>query len=142
KQLAWAKDPQGVPLAATALAYPSEAVQGMAALALAEYGRPMGDGARDSLLAALKKAGPGAKPQIGWALVVLGDTRALDDVMQLYRLGHLAKVQRLGGGTAFNPDKIVNLIGIDKLVTMAGDESASVRQLVATVLSAHAEAKY
>jgi HEAT repeat protein len=142
KQLAWAKDPQGVPLAATALAFPSDAVQGMAALALAEYGRPMGDGAKDSLLAALKKAGPGAKPQIGWALVVLGDTRALDDVMQLYRLGHFAKVQRLGGGSAFNPDKIVNLIGIDKLVTMAGDPSASVRQLVATVLSQNADPKY
>jgi HEAT repeat protein len=142
KQLAWAKDPQGVPLAATALSYPSEAVQGMAALALAEYGRPMADGAKDSLLAALKTAGAGAKPQIAWALVVLGDTRALDDVMNLYRLGHLSKVQRLGGGIAFNPDKIVNLIGVDKLATMADDKSAAVRQLVATVLSAHAEAKY
>jgi HEAT repeat protein len=142
KQLAWAKDPQGVPLAASALAYPSEAVQGMAALALAEYGRPMGDGAKDSLLAALKTAGAGAKPQIAWALVVLGDTRALDDVMNLYRLGHLAKVQRLGGGIAFNPDKIVNLIGVDKLATMADDKSGSVRQLVATVLSQHADSKY
>ena len=142
KQLAWAKDPQGVPLAASALADPSEAVQGMAALALAEYGRPMGDGARDSLLAALPKAGPGAKPQIAWALVVLGDTRALDEVMKLYRLGHLSKVQRLGGGSAFDPNKIVNLIGIDKLATMANDESASVRQLVATVLSSNADAKW
>ncbi|HEY3500022.1 MAG TPA: HEAT repeat domain-containing protein [Polyangiaceae bacterium] len=142
KQLAWARDPQGVPLAAAALSFPSEAVQGMAALALAEYGRPMGDGAKDSLLAALPKAGPGAKPQIAWALVVLGDTRALDEVLKLYRLGHLAKVQRLGGGSAFDPDKIVNLIGIEKLATMAGDESASVRQLVATVLSSNADPKW
>jgi len=142
KQLAWAKDPQGVPLAATALAYPSDAVQGMAALALAEYGHPMADGAKDSLLAALKTVGAGAKPQVAWAEVVLGDTRATDDIMNLYRLGHLSKVQRLGGGIAFNPDKIVNLIGIDKLATMAGDQSAAVRQLVATVLSDHAEAKY
>ncbi len=142
KQLAWERDPQGVPAAAAALAYPSEAVQGMAAVALAEYGRPMADGARDSLLAAFAKAGPGARPQIAWALVVLGDTRALDEVMKLYRLGHLAKVQRLGGGIAFDPNKIVNLIGIDKLATMANDESAAVRQLVATVLSDHAEPKY
>jgi HEAT repeat protein len=142
KQLAWAKDPQGVPAAAAALAYPSEAVQGMAAVALAEYGRPMGDGARDSLLAALPKAGPGAKPQIAWALVVLGDTRALDEVLKLYRLGHLSKVQRLGGGIAFDPTRIVNLLGVDKLATMANDESSAVRQLVATVLSQHAEPKY
>jgi len=142
KQLAWARDPQGVPAAAAALAYPSEAVQGMAAVALAEYGRPMGDGARDSLLAALKTAGPGARPQIAWALVALGDTRALDEVMKLYRLGHLAKVQRLGGGIAFDPNKIVTLIGIDKLATMAGDESGAVRQLVATVLSSSADPKW
>jgi len=142
KQLAWARDPQGVPAAAAALTYPSEAVQGMAAVALAEYGRPMGDGARDNLLAALKTAGPGARPQIAWALVALGDTRALDEVMKLYRLGHLAKVQRLGGGIAFDPNKIVNLIGIDKLATMANDESAAVRQLVATVLSSSADAKW
>jgi HEAT repeat protein len=142
KQLAWAKDPQGVPLAAAALSYPSEAVQGMAALALAEYGRPMGDGAKDSLLAALPKAGPGAKPQIAWSLVVLGDTRATDEILKLYRLGHLSKVQRLGGGSAFDPTKIVSLLGIEKLATMANDESASVRQLVATVLSANADPKW
>ncbi|HEY8943632.1 MAG TPA: HEAT repeat domain-containing protein [Polyangiaceae bacterium] len=142
KQLAWQRDPQGVPLAAAALAYPSEAVQGMAAVALAEYGRPMGEGARDALLAALKTAGPGAKPQIAWALVVLGDTRAFDEVMQLYRIGHLARVQRLGGGVAFDPNKIVSLVTLDKLASMAGDESSSVRQLVATVLSDNAEAKW
>jgi HEAT repeat protein len=142
KQLAWARDPEGVPLAAAALAVPSEPLQGMAALALTEYGRPMADGARDNLLAALPNAGPGAKPQIAWALVALGDQRALDEVLKLYRLGHLAKVQRLGGGSAFDPMKIVNLIGIDKLATMAGDESSSVRQLVATVLSQNADPKW
>jgi HEAT repeat protein len=142
KQLAWAKDPEGVKAAIDALAYPTEPMQAMAATALAEYGRPMGEPARDALLAALKKAGPGAKPQIAWALVVLGETRALDDVMQLYRLGHLSKVQRLGGGVAFDTDKIVQLISLDKLASMAGDESAAVRQLVATVLSSNAEPKW
>lgn len=142
KQLAWAKDPQGVQLAIQALSDPSEAVQGMAATALAEYGRPLGEPAKDALLAALKTAGPGAKPQIGWALVVLGDSRAFDDVMQLYRLGHLSKVQRLGGGVAFDPNKIVGLVTLDKLATLAGDESPAVRQLVATVLSDNAEPKW
>lgn len=142
KQLAWARDPEGVPLAAKALASPSEPVQGMAALALAEYGRPMGEGAKDTLLAALKTVGSGAKPQVAWALVVLGDARAFDDVMVLYRLGHLAKVQRLGGGNAFDPHKIVSLITLDKLAGMADDQSPAVRQLVATVLSNTGDARW
>jgi HEAT repeat protein len=142
KQLAWAKDPQGVPLAAAALSSPSDAVQGMAALALAEYGRPMGEGAKDALLAALKTVGPGAKPQVAWALVVLGDTRAFDDVMALYRLGHLSKVQRLGGGNAFDPNRIISLISLDKLAAMADDKSPAVRQLVATVLSGTGDSRW
>lgn len=142
KQLAWNKDPEGVKAAIDALGYPTEPMQAMAATALAEYGRPMGEPGRDALLAALKKAGPGAKPQIAWALVVLGETRALDDVMALYRLGHLSKVQRLGGGVAFDTDKIVQLISLDKLAALAGDESPAVRQLVATVLSSNAEPKW
>ncbi|HYO96157.1 MAG TPA: HEAT repeat domain-containing protein, partial [Polyangiaceae bacterium] len=139
KQLAWAKDPAGVNLAIKALSYPSEAVQAMAATALAEYGRPMGEPAKDALLAALPKAGPGAKPQIAWALVVLGDARAFDEVMKLYRLGHLSKVQRLGGGVGFDPSRIVGLVSLDKLASLASDESPAVRQLVATVLSENAE---
>lgn len=142
KQLAWAKDPAGVNLAIKALSYPSEAVQAMAATALAEYGRPMGEPAKDALLAALPKAGPGAKPQIAWALVVLGDARAFDEVMKLYRLGHLSKVQRLGGGVGFDPSRIVGLVSLDKLASLASDESPAVRQLVATVLSENAESKW
>lgn len=142
KQLAWAKDPAGVNLAIKALSYPSEAVQAMAATALAEYGRPMGEPAKDALLTALPTAGPGAKPQIAWALVVLGDSRAFDEVMKLYRLGHLSKVQRLGGGVGFDPSRIVGLVSLDKLATLASDESPAVRQLVATVLSENAEAKW
>lgn len=142
KQLAWAKDPEGVNLAIKALSYPSDPIQSMAATALAEYGRPMGEPAKDALLAALKTAGKGAKPQIAWALVVLGDTRALNDVLALYRLGHLSTVQRLGGGTAFDPQKIVGLMSLDQLAGMAGDESPAVRQLVATVLSDNAEPKW
>jgi HEAT repeat protein len=142
KQLAWAKDPAGVQLAIDALNVPSEPLQGMAALALAEYGRPLGEPGKDALLAALKKAGPGAKPQIAWALVVLGEPRAFDDIMVLYRAGSLSKVQRLGGGVAFDPDRIVQLVSLDKLASMAGDDSPAVRQLVATILSQNAEPKW
>lgn len=142
KQLAWAKDPEGVNLAIASLAVPSEPIQGMAALALAEYGRPLGEPAKEALLAALPKAGPGAKPQIAWALVVLGEARAFDDIMKLYRDGLLSKVQRLGGGTAFDPERMVQLVSLDKLASMAGDQSAAVRQLVATILSRNAEPKW
>lgn len=142
KQLAWAKDPAGVDAAIAALKAQSEPVQAMAAVALAEYGSPAADKARGPLLEALKTAGPGAKPQMAWALVVLGESQAFEQVMQLYRLGHLSQVQRLGGGIAFDPERIVKLVSLDKLATMAGDESPAVRQLVATVLSRNAEPKF
>lgn len=142
KQLAWAKDPAGVDAAIAALKEPSDPLRAMAATALAEYGSPLADKAKDALLETLKQAGPGSKPQVAWALVVLGDGRALDEVMKLYRIGHLSKVQRLGGGVAFDPEKLVKLAGIDKLATMAGDSSDAVRQLVATVLSRVADPKY
>lgn len=142
KQLAWAKDPAGVGLAIQALNDLNEPVRAMAATALAEYGSPAADAARGPLLAALKTAGGGSKPQIAWALVVLGETRAFDEVMKLYRLGHLSQVQRLGGGVAFDPEKMVKLVSLDKLATLAGDESGAVRQLVATVLSRNAEPRF
>jgi len=88
KQLAWAKSPAGVQLAIDALTVPVGAAAG--------HGRPRRspstavrsvEPSKDALLAALKKAGPGAKPQIAWALVVLGEPRAFDDIMVLYRAG-------------------------------------------------------
>ena len=142
KQLAWAKDPEGVTLAAKALTDLNEGVQADAAMCLASYGTPLGDPAKDALLAALKTAGPGARPQIAWALIELGDTRAFDQVMVLYRAGHLSQVQRMGGGIAFDPEKITSLVSLDKLAAMAGDESGAVRQLVATVLSRNAAPKF
>jgi HEAT repeat protein len=142
KQLAWALDPEGVNLAIKSLSVPSEPVQAMAATALAHYGLPLAEPAKPALLQALKTAGPGAKPQIAWALVVLKESAAFDDVMALYRLGHLAKVQRLGSGVAFDPNLLAELASLDKLASLAGDESPAVRQLVATVLSAKAEPKW
>jgi HEAT repeat protein len=142
KQLAWAKDPEGVAFAIQGLKDVRVPVQGMAAQALAEYGSPLADQAKPALLAALKEADAGAKPQIAWALVELGESAAFPTIMSLYKLGHLSKVQRLGGGLAFDPDKIVKLISLDELAGLAGDESDAVRQLVATVLSRHANPKY
>ena len=62
--------------------------------------------------------------------------------MDLYRKGHLSKVQRLGGGTAFNPEDIAKLVSLDQLAAMAGDENESVRQLIANILSRNAAPKF
>lgn len=142
KQLAWARDPDGVGLAAKALQDQNDGVQADAATALAYYGTPLADAAKPALLAALKTVGEGARPQVAWALVELNETSAFEQIMKLYRAGHLSQVQRLGGGVAFNPDKLAAMVSTDKLATMAGDESPAVRQLVATVLSRVAEPRF
>lgn len=142
KQLAWENDPNGVDLAIKALSDIEQPMRAHAATVLAEYGSPAADKARQPLLKAFAEAGPESKPQIAWALVVLGEKSATDQIMALYRAGHLSQVRTLDGAPAFNPNKLVNLIGIDKLATMAGDESGAVRQLAATVLSRHAKPAY
>jgi HEAT repeat protein len=142
KQLAWARDPRGVDAAIAALTSPEEKLRAQAATALAEYGLPDAEKARGPLLAALKEAKPESQPQIAWALVELGEPEAFDEVMSLYRLGHLSQVQRLDGATAFDPYKIVALVSLDKFAELHSDESPAVRQLVATVLSRNPSPKY
>ena len=92
KQLAWAKDSERRAVVRGAL----NSSEGAAASHGRDGARGVrqsagATGAKDALLARLKTAGPGAKPQIGWALVALGDSRAFDDVMALYRIGHLSR---------------------------------------------------
>ncbi len=142
KRLAWAEDPAGIDLAIAALKDPEQKIRSQAALALIEYGSPAADKSKPALLAALKEAGPESKPQIAWALVVLKEASAFAEIMSLYRAGHLSKVQKLGGGLAFDPEKVVELISVDQLASMHNDESPAVRQLVATVLSRQADPKY
>src|SRR4029079_6303804 len=81
------------------------------------------------------------KPQITWALVELGEKSAVKTVLEEYRAGHLAQVQTLDKANVFDPNKLVALVGVDELANMAKDPSPAVRQLVATVLSRHAETK-
>lgn len=142
KQLAWAHDPEGVRLATMALTDIQQTIRAQAARALAEYGSPAADTSKDALLKALKEAGKESKPQIGWTLVVLNEKRAIKDVMDMYRAGFLSTVLKLDDSVAFDPNLLVQLIGIDQLATMYGDPSPAVRQLVATVLSRHAQPAY
>jgi HEAT repeat protein len=141
-QVAWAKDAQSIPVIIKALESNDARVRGTAASALLEYGTPAADAAKPALLKALKEADSSNRPQITWALASLREASAFDEVMAEYRAGHLATVQRLDGNPAFDPDVLAKMVPLDRLATMASDESDSVRQLVATVLSREADAKY
>lgn len=142
KNLAWAKDPQGVDLAIAALKNPEQTVRAQAATALAEYGSPAADKAKPALIQAFSEAQAESRPQIAWALVELGEPSTLDKVMEVYRVGHLASVKKLSGAPAFDPEKLVALLGLDKLAALHADESPAVRQLAATALSRNAEKKF
>ncbi|AKT37033.1 HEAT repeat domain-containing protein [Chondromyces crocatus] len=141
-QLAWADDPEGPVIATKALEQKDHRIRGVASQVLAHYGSPRADGAKTMLLQVLKEADESDKPQIVWALAVLKEPAAFQDAMGEYRKGHLAKVERLGGGVAFDPEKLASMVSLDELAKLATDESASVRQLVATVVSRNPEPKW
>ena len=141
-QLAWADDPAGVDFATKALAVGNHRVNGVAAQVLAYYGSPRADAAKPALLAALQKADDSDRPQIVWALVELKEPQVFQQAMTQYRAGFLSKVERLGGGPAFDTEKLSKLVSLDELAKLADDQSSSVRQLVATVLSRNAESKW
>src|SRR4029079_4247662 len=117
-------------------------IRGVAAQVLAYFGSPDGDSGKDPLQKALIESDDSDRPQIAWALVTLHDPRVFDKAMELYRRGHLTKVQRLGGGPAFNPEEIAKLVTLDTLAGMAGDENESVRQLIANIISRNAAPKF
>ena len=141
-QLAWNHDQPGLPLIIKGLSSASHAVRGTAATALLEYGSPAADSAKPALLKALKESDASDKPQVAWSLASVHEQSAFDDVMAEYRAGHLAKVQRLDGNPAFDPELLASMVSLDKLAGLAGDPSESVRQLVATVLSRNADPKW
>jgi HEAT repeat protein len=141
-QLGWEGDKTAIPLAIKALSQVDHRIRGIAAQVLAYFGTPDADAGKDALQKALLEADDSDRPQITWALVTLHDPRVFDKAMDLYRKGHLSKVQRLGGGPAFNPEDIARLVTLDALAGMAGDENESVRQLIANIISRNAQPKY
>jgi HEAT repeat protein len=141
-QLAWAEDPETVNLAGKSLAQPDHRVKGVAAQVLAHIGSPKADAAKPALLAALKEADGSDRPQIVWSLVTLKEPQVFKAAMEQYRAGFLSKVERLGGGTAFDPELLAGLVPLEEFAKLADDPSASVRQLLATILSRNAEPKW
>ncbi len=141
-QLAWANDPAGIALATKGLSSVDRKVRGTAAQALLEYGSPAADSAKPALLVALKDSTEADRPQIAWALAALHESSAFDEVMKDYRAGKLSSVQRLDKSPAFDPDTLASMVPIEKIASFSADESESVRQLVATVLSRLADPKF
>lgn len=141
-QLAWLDDKDAIPLAIQALTQQDHRIRGIAAQVLASFGTPAADSAKPALLKAFLESDASDEPQIAWALVALREESALDKVLKVYRAGHLAKVQRVGGGSAFDPEMLARMAPADKWATMVTDESPSVRQLAATILSKNANPKY
>lgn len=141
-QLAWADDPETVALATKAAAQQDRKVRGVAAQVLTHFGSPKADAARPVLLEALKTADDSDRPQLVWALVALKEPAVFQQAMDQYRKGFLSKVERLGGGVAFEPERLSSLVSLDELAKLAEDQSASVRQLVATVLSRNPDPKW
>ncbi|HWL88339.1 MAG TPA: HEAT repeat domain-containing protein, partial [Polyangiaceae bacterium] len=141
-ELAWAHDPAGLDLLIKGLASDDHRVRGTAAQAILEYGSPGADAAKPALIKALQDADSSDKPQISWALASLHESTAFEAVLAEYRLGHLSKVQRLDGIPAFDPDVLAAMVPLEKLASFASDDSESVRQLIATVLSRTGDAKW
>jgi HEAT repeat protein len=140
--LAWAKDKPSISSMINGLSSADHTVRGTAAMALVDFGSPDADAAKPVLLKALGESDSSDKPQICWALVALKEPSAFDAVLAEYKLGHLAQVQRLDGFPAFDAEKLAGLVSLDKIASLAGDESDSVRQLVATTLSKNADPKW
>lgn len=141
-QLAHLKDEEAIPLAVKALDRGDPNINRAAATVLAHFGPTKAESGKAPLLKALEKATDADKPQIVWALVALGEPKVFPTAMDMYREGKLAEVSRLGGGRAFDVDKLADLVSLDELSKMAGDESSAVRQLVATKLSKNPDPKW
>jgi HEAT repeat protein len=141
-ELAWAHDSEGLQSIILGLTSDDHRVRGTAAQALLEYPVEQASLAKAALLKALTEADDSDKPQICWALAVIRAGEAFDAVLAEYRLGHLAKVQKLDQNPAFDSEVLANMVPIDKIATLASDPSDSVRQLVATDLSRSGDAKW
>ncbi|MBP9113003.1 MAG: HEAT repeat domain-containing protein [Polyangiaceae bacterium] len=153
-ELAWAKDPDAVPLLIKGLGATDHAVRGRAAQALLEYGLPpavpgVAEQVKPALLKAFKESDASDKPQIAWALAVFKESSIFPEILNLYLDGHLEKVQRLDEGMAFDAETFAELVPLEKWASLIDDpvltkkpNFESVKQLVATSLSRTGDDKW
>ncbi len=141
-QLAWLDDKGVIPIATKALEQQDHRIRGVAAQVLAKFGTPAADAAKPVLAKAMQESDASDEPQLGWALIAVNHQPSLDRVLKVYRAGHLAKVQRIGGGSAFDPELLSKMAPPESWAKLAADESPSVRQLVAIILSSNAQPRF
>jgi HEAT repeat protein len=141
-QLSLLNDKSVVAEAATALGSIDHRVRGTAAQALVSIGLPDAEPARAALMKAFREADSSDKPQISWALVALNEKSLFKEILEIYKAGHLASVQRIGGGRAFDIESFARMASPDEWSAFAEDPNDSVRQLVAGILSKTGDKKY
>jgi HEAT repeat protein len=130
RNLAHFKDQQSIPLFIKELET-AGIVRRAAALALAGIGSPAADPAKPKLLEVLPKSDEKDKPQVVWALAVLREPAASDEILKEFTSG------RLQAQPGFDPQIITKAIGIAKLSSpeLTAHKEKSVRALVAMALS-------
>ncbi len=131
-----------IALATKGLADIDHRVRGVAAQVVAAVGLPGADGARAATVKAFAEAKAEDKPQLAWALVALNEKSAFPKVLEVYKAGHLASVQRLGGGTAFDLEAFAAMQSPTEWANLVGDPNDAVRQLVAGILSKTGDKRY
>jgi HEAT repeat protein len=141
-QLTFLEDKEVVPLAVKALSNVDHRARGVAAQALATIGLPAADQARAALVKAFTDANDADKPQIAWALVVINEKPLWKPIMEVYKAGHLAGVERVGGGRAFDPELLSAMATPDEWAALSEDPNEAVKQLVAGILSRTGDKKY
>jgi HEAT repeat protein len=141
-QLYFLEDKEAPALATKALESVDHRVRGMAAQVLASCPPQAAEVGRAALVKALKEATDADRPQIAWALVTLNEKSLFKDILEIYKKGHLAGVQRVGGGRAFDVETFARMASPDEWAAFAGDENVGLRQLVASILSKSGDKKY
>lgn len=104
-----------------------------AARALAEIGSPDADAAKPHLLRVLPHTDERDRTPVVWALAVLGEPAAADEIIREFQSGRLQHQRH----PPFDARIIVRVIGVSRLASpeLTGHESVAVRTLVAQTLA-------
>jgi len=136
RNLSHFKDKQSVPLLIKELENPG-VVRAQAATAIAAIGLPAAESAKPALLAALPSTDEKDRSQVVWALAVLKEGQASDEILKEFVKGIWQK------NDDFDPKVITDAIGVERLSQpeLTGHADKPVRALVAMALSEAASPK-
>ena len=136
RNLSHFKDKQSVPLLIKELENPG-VVRAQAATAIAAIGLPAAESAKPALLAALPSTDEKDRSQVVWALAVLKESQASDEILKEFVKGIWQK------NDDFDPKVITEAIGVERLSQpeLTGHADKPVRALVAMALSEAASPK-